>query len=69
MYEVNYGEGFNLRRDVYLRMANMVGEPQDSVKLGFNKASMEINTCCNESQPSPGVFYCFTRHLASYSTF
>ena len=24
MYEVNLGEGFNLRRDVYIRMANMV---------------------------------------------
>ncbi|XP_067930149.1 GDP-fucose protein O-fucosyltransferase 2-like [Watersipora subatra] len=24
LFEVNYGEGFNLRRDVYIRMANMV---------------------------------------------
>ena len=24
LYSVNYGEGFNLRRDVYIRMANLV---------------------------------------------
>lgn len=31
LYEVNPGEGFNLRRDVYMRMANLVKVLNDDV--------------------------------------
>ena len=32
LYEVNPGEGFNLRRDVYMRMANLVKVLNDDLK-------------------------------------
>lgn len=33
IYGVNFGEGFNLKRDVYLRMANVVRQLREQGKL------------------------------------
>lgn len=40
IYDVNPGEGFNLRRDVYMRIANTVRQLREKGKvflLGFSK--------------------------------
>lgn len=33
IYDVNFGEGFNLRRDVYMRIANTVRHLREKGKL------------------------------------